>query len=577
MTTLLAAELLVETLADAGVERIYGITGDTANYITDSISRSPIRFIHTRHEEVAAFAAGAEAKATGKLAVCMGSCGPGSLHLVNGLYESHRNGSPVLAIVTEIHQSQIGTQFIQEIDTRNVFSGCSHFCEYARRPADLPRLLGIAMQTAISKRGVSVIIITAEVLSAPMFHDTKVSYLPNYTKPIIRPCDDEISELAKLLNIPSNIAIYGGAGCIGASEEVFQLAKLLKSPIMWTYIGKEALDYNNPYPVGLHGLLGTSASNETMENCDTLLLLGCGFAFPALYPDNKKIIQVDIAGENLGRRHTISLGLVGDIKETLKVLLPLLVEKKDDSFALGCAKKYKTANSSLHKLCEQSTDSKKPIYPEHLMDLLNRKIDADAWVSADMGTPWAFAGRYIESKGGRKFYTSSLHGTMAGAMPSSIGLCLAAPSKQVIALCGDGGISMLLGDILTLKQEKLNPKLFIFNNSRLDFVSMEMKADGLLDSYTNLENPNFANVATTMGIKGIRVETAAQLEAAIDEALQSKEAVLVDVVVEPDALLVPPKITHEMVGKYSHYVAKMLLKGETEEVLHDALTNMRKV
>lgn len=570
-----AADLLVETLQTAGVERLYGITGDSANYITDAISRSNIKFIHTRHEEVAAFAAAADATATGKLSACIGSCGPGSLHLVNGLYEAHRNGVPVLAIATEIHQTQIGTRFIQEIDTRNVFLGCSYYCEYVRTAQMLPHILGIAMQTAVSRGGVAVVIITAEVSSALIDNDIRASYLPFYNHPVIRPSEAEIAQIANTLIQSRKVAIYGGAGCIGAQEQVWELAQKIKAPVIWTYRAKEALDFRNPYPVGMAGILGTSAADYAMHNCDTLLLLGCGFAFTDNYPEHVKILQIDIRGDNLSRRHNISQGYVGDIKHTLAALLPYLVEKDDSIFAEQCVKLYNKAQKHLLKIAEQSPESTRAIYPEHLTELLNRKIDTDAWVTADVGTPWAFTGRYIESMGARRLCCSSLHGTMAAAMPFSIGLSLAAPDKQIITLCGDGGLSMLLGDLLTIKQEKIKPKIFIYNNSSLDFVSMEMKADGLLDSYTSLENPNFAQVAQAMGLKGIRVERVAELDKAIDQALAYDGAVVVDVVVDGLSMLMPPEITASMAEKYSHYVFKMMRKGDTEKLLQEALTNLR--
>lgn len=570
-----ASDLLVETLEKAGVHRVYGITGDSANYITDSISRSSIRFIHTRHEEVAAIAAGAEAAATGRLAVCMGSCGPGSLHLVNGLYDAHRNGSPVLALVTEIHKSQIGTNFIQEVDTRNLFAGCSSYCQYAQDAAQLPRIMGIAMQHAVSNHGVAVVIIPGEVASAQIDNSTKVEYLPIYPDSAITPSESQIEALASLLSESEKITIYGGAGCIGSEELVMELSAKLCAPVAWTYRAKEALDHSNPYPVGMAGLLGTSAGAYALDNCDTLLLLGCGFAFTSLYPSNARIVQIDIKGENLALRHNISMGLVGDINSTLTKLLPLVTERADDSFAKQCVAKYTKATSHLERLAIQKPTSKRPVYPEHLMRVLNEKIAPNAWVTSDMGSTWAFMGRYIESRGARRFYTSSLHATMGTAMPSSIGLSLAAPERQIVALCGDGGLSMSLGDLITIVKERVKPKLIVFNNSSLDFVAMEMKADGLLSSYTDLGHTNYAAIAAAMGIYSIRVERVEDLDCALDEALEFDGAVLLDVVVDGLSMLVPPTITASMVEKYSHYVGKMVMKGDAEELLEEALVNLR--
>lgn len=570
----LIADLLVETLGKTGIRNIYAITGDSANHITDSISRSVIRFVHTRHEESAAFAAAAEAAATGRLAVCMGSCGPGSLHLVNGLYEAQRNGVPVLAIATEIHRSQIGTRFIQEIDTREVFRGCSHFCEYIRSADQLPRLMGIAMQTAISRRGVAVIIITAEVSSTEISDDT-VRYTPFYPTPIVRPSNDELGQIASQINSASKVTIFSGAGSAGATDKVKALSEKIKAPLAWTVRAKEGHDFETPYPAGITGYLGTSAGDYATHNCDLLLLLGCGFAFDNMYPDNIPIIQIDISGENLARRHNITSGYVGDIGATLELLLPLVDERSDSSFAQECADRYAQAREHLSSLTIQSADSSHKIYPEHLTSTLNNKIDPQAWITADVGTPWAFMARYIDSKGGRRIFSSSLHGTMAAALPFTIGLSLADPTKQIVALCGDGGLTMLFGELLTVVQEKLKPKIIVYNNSRLDFVSMEMKADGMLDSFTDLTETNFAAIATAIGIKGIRVERSGDLEAAIDMAMKYDGAVLVDVVVDPDSMIIPPRITAQMVGQYAHYVSKMVRNSRAEEALKEAIINLR--
>lgn len=567
---------LIETLEKSGVKNIYGITGDSANLITDAISRSSIRFVHTRHEESAAMAAAAEAAATKRLAVCIGSCGPGSLHMVNGLYEANRNGVPVLALATEIHRSQIGTRYVQEIDTREVFRGCSVFCEYLRGADQLPRLLGIAMQTAISRGGVSVLIITSEVASELMI-SAEIKYTPFYPQTVITPSHDEIKRIAELVNQAKKVTIFAGSGCRGGETVVKELSKKIKAPIAWSYIGKELFDFDNPYGVGLNGILGNSAAVYSLYNADLILLLGCGFAFPTNYPDNVPIVQIDIHGENLARRHFIEFGAVGDIGHTITALLPMIDEKTDSSFAAKCASKYNGVVKQLLRLAHQNNDSNHKIYPEHLAVAINEKASSDAWITADMGTPWAFTGRYIESLGSRRFFTSSLHGTMANALSSTIGLLASNPKRQVIALCGDGGLSMLMGELITLKQEKLNPKIFVFNNSSLDFVAMEMKGDGLLPSYTNLDNPNFATVAQSCGLMGIRVEKVSELSDAIDQALAYPGAVLVDVVVDPNSLLMPPQITAKMAGNFADYAFKLAEHGEYEELLNEAVTNLRQL
>ena len=568
------SKLLVKTLEQAGVRNIYGITGDSANHITDEIAKSDsLRFIHVRHEESAGMAAAAEALATNKLAVCMGSCGPGSLHLLNGLYEAQRNGTPVLAIVTEIHRSQIGTQFIQEIDTQSLFKSCSHFCQYVRSGDSFARLLGIAMQTAIARGGVAVLIMTAEVSIEQV--EEQVEYLPIYTKPIIRPSDDELRALATELNEAENVLIFAGSGSNGAPNQVKALSSKLSAPLMWTCRSAQSMDYDNPYPIGMAGILGTSASDYALHNCDVVLLLGCGFAFGQIYPENIKIIQVDINAENLGRRHALHMGLCGDIAPTIDALLPLVRQKDEDTFANSCVERYRTALAHLFNLSRQSSDSIHKIRPEALTEAINLSASNDALITADIGTPWAFMSRYMESHGKRQFFASSLHGTMAAAIPTAIGLCLAEPDRQVVALCGDGGVQMLMGELVTLKQEGLKPKIFIYNNSSLNFVAMEMKADGLLDSYTYLQNPNFAQLANSIGLRGISVQHPSELESAIDDAMSYDGAVVVDVVVDERVMLVPPKVTATMVGKYSHYVAKMIRDGHTEEAMAEVMTAIR--
>lgn len=570
-----AADLLVETLAAAGVERIYGITGDSANHITDAVERSAIRFVHTRHEEVAAMAAGAEAAATGKLAVCLGSCGPGSLHLVNGLYDAHRNGSPVLALATEIPLGEIGTRYVQEIDTHNLFAGCSHYCASVQTVEQLPRILGIAMQTAISRGGVAVVIISGTISSEKIEAHIKPSFLPHYTRPRITPSAEEIALLADSLNSGGKITIYGGYGCRDAERQVAKLSEKIKAPVAWSARAIDILDHSMPYSAGMMGILGTSAGAFAVGHCDTLLVLGSGYAFSSSYPDKARIIQIDISGENLSRRHDTALGFVGDVAPTLDELLPLIRTRNDMNFAMETSEIYRIARGHLLRLTLQPLDSHRATYPERLTAMLDERISPTAWVTSDMGTPWAFATRYMTSAGSRRFYTSSLHGTMGAAMPAAIGLSAAMPEVQVVALCGDGGLSMSLGDLITVREEGLRPKIFVYNNSRLDFVAMEMKADGLLDSKTELGHTSYADIAAAIGLHSIRVERTADLAAAIDEAFAYDGAVVVDVVVDGDSMLIPPQITSEMVGKFSLYAAKMVMHSRSEELLAEAMVNLR--
>src|SRR6202045_1729752 len=497
------AELLVDTLGAAGVNRIYGLAGDSLNGITDVIRIDErIKWIHVRHEETAAFAAGAEAHLTGTLAVCAGSCGPGSLHLINGFYDSNRSRVPVLAIASHIPSYEIGSRYFQETHPESIFRECSHYCELISQAEQMPRVLEIAIQTALAKRGVAVVVLPGDVAlrdainSKPRLHFPEIHIT-------IRPSDEEIASTAGMLNESRKVTIFGGAGCDGAHAELMELAGKLKAPIVHALRGKEFIEYDNPFDVGMTGLLGFSSGYRAMMDCDTLLMLGTDFPYQQFYPEKATIIQVDIRGEQIGRRTKVDLGVVGDVKTTLRALLPNLTEKKDDQHLSASIQHYQKTRKELDDLAV-AEPGQKPIHPQYVAKVINELAAQDAIFTCDVGTPTIWAARYLAMNGKRRLLGSFSHGSMASALPQAIGAQLVYPDRQVITLSGDGGLAMLMGDLLSLRQLDLPVKLIVFNNSALAFVELEMKAAGMLDFATDLLNPDFAKLAEAAGVLGLR-------------------------------------------------------------------------
>ncbi len=565
------ADVLVDTLSSIGVKRIYGIVGDSLNGITDSLrAKKKIDWIHTRHEEVAAFAAGAEAHLTGNLTVCAGSCGPGNMHLINGLYDCHRNGVPVLAIAAHIPSSEIGGAYFQETDPKALFKDCSYFCETVHSPDQMPRILAMAVQTALNKRGVAVIIISGDIA----LKEATITQIPKYivqAKPRIIPSESELKKIADLLNQSEKITILAGSGCAGAHSELLSLCESLKSPMVHALRGKEYVEYDNPYDVGMTGFIGFSSGYYAMEDCDTLLLLGTNFPYRQFYPSHAKIIQIDIHGENLGRRCNLEYGAVGGIKETIQALLPYLTKKNNDAHLKQACEHYKKARKSLDDL---AFGSKPPIHPQHVARVISELAKEDTVFTCDVGTPTVWAARYLKMNGKRRLIGSFNHGSMANGLAQAIGAKASHPDREVIALCGDGGFAMLMGDFITLTQQKLDIKVVIFNNGVLGFVEMEMKANGFLNTGTDLINPNFANMAEAMGVRGIRVEDPNQLESALKEALAHPGPVLVDVVTNRMELVMPPKIKMQEVKGFNLYMIKAIIDGRGSDVIDLAKTNL---
>ncbi|WP_410015923.1 ubiquinone-dependent pyruvate dehydrogenase [Sodalis sp. C49] len=565
------AAAIAKTLEQAGVKRIWGVTGDSLNGLSDSLNRmGTIQWMGTRHEEVAAFAAGAEAHVTGQLAVCAGSCGPGNLHLINGLYDCHRNQVPVLAIAAHIPSSEIGSGYFQETHPEELFRECSHYCELISNPEQLPQVLGIAMRKAILNRGVSVIVLPGDVALKPAPEDYQPSwYTPQPSLSV--PPVGELEKLAAVLNQAENITLMCGCGCAGAHDEVVRLAGLLKAPIVHALRGKEHLEWDNPYDVGMTGLIGFSSGYHAMMNADTLVLLGTRFPYRAFYPTNANIIQIDIDPGSLGAHCAVNMALVGDVKSTLAVLLPRLTEKTGRHHLDQALEHYHATRGDLDALAKPNGN--KPIHPQYVAQQVSRLAARDAIFTCDVGTPTVWAARYLEMNGQRRLIGSFNHGSMANAMPQALGAQAAYPKRQVVALCGDGGFTMLMGDFLSMAQMKLPVKIVIFNNSVLGFVAMEMKAGGYLTDGTDLQNPDFAAIARAAGIKGIRVEKSADLDAALEEAFATDGPVVVDVITAKEELAMPPQIKFEQAKGFSLYMLRAIINGRGDEVVELAKTN----
>jgi pyruvate dehydrogenase (quinone) len=567
------ADLLVEVLAEGGVRQIYGVSGDSLNGITDSIrAKNQIQWVHVRHEETAAFAAGAEAHLTGRLAVCAGSCGPGNLHLINGLYDCHRSRVPVLAIAAQIPSNEIGSGYFQETHPEHLFAQCSHYCELVSQPEQMPRVLEIAMQTALSRRGVSVVVLPGDVALQDAVEQGSRLHFPE-PKPSVCPSDEELTTLAKVLNNSKETTILGGAGCAGAHAELIALAGKLKAPIVHAMRGKEFIEYDNPFDVGMTGLLGFSSGYQAMMNCDVLLMIGTDFPYQQFYPKDATVLQIDVRGEQLGRRTKVDYGFVGDTKTTLSALLPKLEQNQFDEHLRASLEHYRKARKGLDELASDG-QGKKPIHPQYLARVLDELATKDAIFSCDVGTPTVWAARYLTMNGKRRLLGSFNHGSMANALPQCIGAQVSHPGRQVISLSGDGGLAMLLGDLLTLRQLQLPIKVVVFKNDSLAFVELEMKAAGILDFGTDLQNPNFAKVAEAAGLLGLTAETPDQVRPMITRALQHDGPALVEVLVSRQELSMPPTITLEQMKGFSLFMLKAVLSGRGDEIIDLARTNL---
>ena len=567
------SDQLVETLVDAGIQRIYSIAGDSLNHVNAAIHRNgKIKWIHVRHEETAAFAAGAEAQLNG-LACCAGSSGPGHVHLINGLYDAHRSSASVLAIASTIATNEFGTGFFQETNTIKLFDDCSCYNQIATTPAQFPRMLQAALQHAVHKKGVAVIGLPGDITDLPAIEaETTTTLFRN--QPVIRPSEGELQKLAKLLNSHKKITIFCGLGASEAHKEIIQLAEKLKAPIAYSYRAKMAIQHDNPYEVGLTGLLGVASGYHAMHDCELLVLLGTDFPYTPFMPVKNKIVQIDIKPEILGRRAKLDLGLCGDVKDTLQALLPLLEVEEDTDFLDLQLEFYQEVKKNLQTYVE---DPGKPneINPEFVASMINDLAAKDAIFTVDTGMCNVWAARYIDGTGKRKMLGSFNHGSMANAMPQAIGAALARPDQQVIAFCGDGGLSMMLGDLMTIVQYQLPVKIIAFNNQSLGMIKLEMQVAGIPDLQTDMLNPDFVKVAEAMGILGIGIDDPDDLKSGLERAFMHEGPVLVSIQTDPNALAMPPKLEFDQMKGFALYMGRMMLSGRMDEVFKVISSNYK--
>ncbi|WP_028265524.1 ubiquinone-dependent pyruvate dehydrogenase [Arthrobacter sp. MA-N2] len=569
------AKNIVATLKANNIQRVYGIPGDSLNGFTDALrEEDSIRWVHVRHEEAAALAAAAEAGLTDELAVCAGSCGPGNLHLINGLYDANKSRVPVLAIAAHIPSEEIGSQYFQETHPQELFRECSVYVEHVAHASQMPRVLEIAMRTAVEKRGVAVVVIPGDVALAEA-HSERTAVI-RAARPEIRPNSRELAEAAGMLNAASKVTILAGAGAAGAHAEVMALADALGAPIVHAMRGKEHLEYNNPFDVGMTGLLGFSSGYRAMASCEALLMLGTDFPYQQFYPENAKIIQVDIRGEQLGRRTPLDLGLVGTVKDTAASLLPLIERKSKRTHLSTSLKHYARSRAKLDDLASPAKGGQ-PLHPQFVGRLVDELAAPDAVFTCDVGSPTVWAARYLTMNGRRRLLGSFNHGTMANALSHGIGAAAAYPGRQVVALAGDGGLTMLLGELITLVQNKLPVKVVVFNNSSLNFVELEMKAAGFVNFGTELEIPDFAKLAESLGIRGIRVDDSSGLKAGLAEAFAHDGPALIDVRTARQELSIPPAISAEQVKGFTLYAIRTVLSGRGDQLIDLAKTNIRQI
>lgn len=570
------ADVLVETLRRSGVSRVYGLPGDSLNGLTDALRRAPgVTWQHVRHEEAAAFAAAGEAAVTGRLSVCAASCGPGNLHLVNGLFDAQRSRVPVLALAAQIPLSEIGTGYFQETHPQELFRECSVYAEQVSVPDQLPRVLRIGMRTALERRGVAVVVIPGEIFchEAPRW-SSATPVLP--AAPVLRPNDTEIAAAADLLNKASAVTILAGAGCQAAHDEVVALAERLKAPVVHTLRGKEYVEYGNPYDVGMTGLLGFTSGYRAMEHCRALLMLGTDFPYLPFYPEGAKVVQVDDHGENIGRRVPVDVPLVGTVKDTVAVLLPHLREGRDEGHLTRMTDHYRRSRQRLDALAV-SGGRNGPLHPQAVASAVDRLAADDAVFLPDVGTPVLWAARYLRMNGRRRLIGSFNHGSMANALPQAIGIQAAQPDRQVITMSGDGGLAMLLGELLTLRQQQLPVKVVVFNNGALSFVELEMKADGIVNFGADLDNPDFAEVARAMGLFGVRVERPGDLDGALRDAFAHPGPAVIDVPTLRQELAIPPAITLDQAKGFTLWATRSILDNQGDKVVEVLKTNLRQV
>lgn len=571
------AEILVDQMIEVGIRKVYGIVGDSANPVVDALRRneSDIAFVHVRNEEAGAFAAGADAQVSGRPTAVLGSSGPGSLHLLNGLYDCHRNGVPVFAIATHVPSPEMGTTYFQETNPAEIFSGCTHYVGTITSPAQMPRISELAIQAAILHRGVGMVILPGDICAARV--DEEMVAHPIVTqRPVIRPTDADLDRAAELINAADKVTIFGGFGTRDARDEVLDLAALLEAPVGYAFRGKDTLEAANPRAVGMSGLLGWGGATEALQHCDLLLMLGTDFPYHAFLPTDATIIQVDDNAGHLGRRAAIDLGLTGDVGETVRALRPRLRPRSDTTFLDHVRDHHGKAVEHLRTYVshEGSGDG---LRPEMVAATISELAADDAVFTLDTGMCNVWGARYVEMRPGRQLVASFNHGSMANSLPQALGAKIGSPDRQVIAFCGDGGLSMLMGELLTAAGLDVPVKLMVFNNSTLGMVRAEMMVVGYEPWGTDVQNPDFGAVAQACGMHGERVEAAADVRPAIERALAHDGPALIDFVTDPRALSMPPTTTFEQVKGFALTTGKLIFHGETTEVWDQVRSNIRDI
>lgn len=569
------ADVLVDQMVEVGIERVYGVVGDSANPVVDAIRRheAAIKFIHVRNEEAGAFAAGGDAMVTGRPTAVLGSAGPSSVHLLNGLYDCHHNGAPVFAIATHIPSKEIGTDYHQETNPEGIFAGCSHFVGTISSAAQMPRLSKLAIEAAILERGVGVVILPGDIAAAEVAAPPG-KHVISAERPCTRPADELLDEARDLIAAAKRIVIFGGEGTRGARAEVLELARKLHAPVGYSYRGKDILEADNPAAIGMTGLLGWGALTHELHRCDLLIMLGTDFPYRDFLPHQAKIIQVDDRPLNIGRRADVDLGLVGDVEETLKALSPRLESRTDEAHLNEAQQVHAKAKEELRSYVTHD-GSGQGLRPEMVATALSDLAAEDAIFTVDTGMCCVWGARYLEMKPGRRILASYGHGSMANAMPQAIGAKLALPERQVVALCGDGGLTMLMGELITAAWLEIPVKLMVFNNSTLGLVRSEMVVAGYEPYGTDVENPDFGQVARAVGLHGERVEAAGDIRSAIERAFEHPGPALIDFVTDPRALSVPPKVSLDQVKGFALTSGKLVFGHDSAEVWELAKSNIR--
>ena len=570
------AEQLVETLEKQGVEHIYGLVGDSLNPIVDAVRRSSIEWIHVRNEEAAAFAAEADSLTTGKLAVCAASCGPGNTHLIQGLYDANRNGAKVLALASHIPSRQIGSHFFQETHPEQIFQECSGYCEMVMSGDQGGVVLHHAIQSTMAGNGVSVLVIPGDVSTEEVDDDTFVESKISTGRPVVYPDPAEAAALTQAINEADSVAFFVGAGVKDAREQVLQLAEKVKAPIGHALGGKMYIQYDNPFDVGMSGLLGYGAAHEATHEADLLILLGTDFPYNDFLPKGN-VAQVDINGSHIGRRTKISYPVTGDVAATIDNILPHVEEKKDRSFLDKMLKKHYDKLEHVVEAYTSNVEKHTPIHPEYIADLIDQEADDDAIFTVDTGMCNVWGARYITPNGKREQIGSFRHGTMANALPQAIGAQQANPGRQVITFSGDGGLSMLMGELLTVKLHQLPVKMFVFNNSSLGMVKLEMLVGGIPEHETDHEAVDFSKIAEAAGIKTFRIEDPKQAPKQIKKALAYNGPALIDVVTDPNALSLPPTLTFDQLLGFSKAATRTVFGGGVGSMLSMAKSNLRNI